>query len=246
MKKITTRFLLSCLASIILFQLSLVAAEAEEQEKLPPIDDRAVTVRIGNIKAVVPPPNDFVEVGDAIRELFPMIGENRLLCVFVRQADLPLIGTEEATADILKQYAMLQVWRKGESEHVTPAEFEEMASQVSQQQDDLFQDAEDEVNAMLRKWSEDSPGRPSLEVGKVLPLGPFLSQEDAVGFLLLMESKVVGTNHSEVMVCGVNLVLVKDKVVFAYVYEVYEDDQSLSWVRQMSKEWVQRILDANK
>jgi hypothetical protein len=48
------------------------------------------------------------------------------------------------------------------------------------------------------------------------------------------------------MVAGVTVLRVQNRLLYAYIYSAYKDEDSVQWVRKTSEQWADAILNANQ
>jgi len=68
-----------------------------------------------------------------------------------------------------------------------------------------------------------------------------------MGFASLakFEAEIEGEKLDYVMAAGASYLLTKGKLVYAYVFSIYETQDDANWVRSKSKEWVNSLLTSN-
>ncbi len=219
------------------FFLMLVTAAATLRA-----DDKPMETKIGDTKIVIPAPPGFVNVhegNDAILSVMQKLTpeSNKLITGFV-QPEVAKVKDGSAT---LNKYMMVQYAASIETVAITPTDFKDVKASVAQQ--DLAK-IKDDVNARLKEVAEGK-----LEVGKPTMLDAFIDQDNASAFGMIAkyssddgkggksESKVVG---------GGAFVLVKDKVLFLYVYCIYDGNASVDWMKNTTKAWTDAVIKANQ
>ncbi len=221
----------------------------------PVIANTNVEVDVGGVKIDVQAPNRFYEISSLsseTREIAAMgtPSTNRLLAVFVSEEDLGRIVKGESP--ILERYILLQVSRRLEAENISNMDFQKLVTHFKDQQNVLFGKYKDKIDGLLegatKKMSEESDLLLKMELGENISLGIFLEQPNAFGFANLMKYRVAveGEELDSIVAGGSSFILTRGKMLFAYVYSVYETQDDVDWVRSKSKEWVNSLLVSNE
>lgn len=215
---------------------------------------QSVTIDVGGTQIYVPAPNSFHEVSQLSPETRKLAEtmtppDNRLLAVFVSEADLGRIMKGESPQ--LYRYMYLQVFRELEKSGLTAAEFQQLGNQVKQQQETLLEKVRSRVGSLVdsasAKLSKERNIPLKIQFGEQAPLGVFLNNSDAIGFASLARVRVSanGKQVDDVIASGVSFIRVKGKLLFAYVYGKYDDQQDVEWVRTTSINWLAHLSSSN-
>jgi hypothetical protein len=116
-----------------------------------------------------------------------------------------------------------------------------MAKQLGETIDSSLSKSQDEANHKLKEGRGLSE---SLTIDKPVQLGQFFSKPDAIGFGMI--TPVTFATTSKKMVTGMNILRVQNRLIYAFVYAAYKDDDTVQWVRKTSEAWADAILKANK
>jgi hypothetical protein len=139
---------------------------------------------------------------------------------------------------------MLEVPRGGESADFSASDFKAMTDGANKELGNSItstsKEMEEEYNRKVKALNLDA--KASLD--KPVSLGCLFSKQDAYGFGMLMSVTMHGTTTN--MINASALVRVKNRLVFAYVYVIYRDQESLQWARKAVEDWADAILMANK
>jgi hypothetical protein len=100
---------------------------------------------------------------------------------------------------------------------------------------------EEELNRRMKTLNLDDP---KISFDKPVQLGSFFSKQDAFGLGMIMPVSSKGSTTT--MVGGIILLRVKNRMLFAYLYATYKDQETVRWVRKTSEGWADAILAANK
>lgn len=215
---------------------------------------QSVTIEVGGKTIHVPAPAGFHEIS----ELSPYTRKlaegmtpqnNRLLAVFVSESDLGRIMKGESPE--FGRHMLLMVYRQLEHTDFSGAQFQQLVGQVKQEQEILLEKVKDKAGSLLDdalgKLSKDDGVSLKLKVGETVSLGVFIERNDTVGFASLTKCQVSaeGQQIDYLMASGISYIRVKGKILYAYVYGIYENQNDLEWVRTTSRKWVDQILTIN-
>ncbi len=236
---------ITCLGVFLLAALTVpLLSSAQNQGVVATGTADVPTYRAGGTPLVIPPPaGDMVEVCSDNRAKFEVFvpDSNRLLAAFVLSEDLPNIRNKNVS---LSRYALVELPRSSEYTDFKASDFKEMADSASKEfgavVNSSLKESEDEINRKIKALNEDA----NVKLDHSVPLGSFFSKQDAYGCGLLMAVSMNGNNTN--MIAGIILIRVKNRVVFAYLYSNYKDQESVNWVRKASEDWADAILKANE
>jgi hypothetical protein len=203
------------------------------------------TYKAGGTPIAIPPPTSgLVEVGvdnHSIMEVF-VPDSNRLLAAFVLSEDLPGLRSSNKA---LSKYALVEVPRQEEFTDLKASDFKEVADGMSKEfgavLNSSVKESEDEVN---RKIKALNLGDANVKLDHPVQLGSFFSEQDAYGCGLMMSVSLNGQSTN--MIAGIILLRVRDRLIFAYLYSIYKDQESVRWVRKATEDWADAILKANQ
>jgi len=171
---------------------------------------------------------------------------NRLLGALISEEDLQRANENQEPK--LNRYMMLQVAYQMENKSVSSAEFQDLTSTIKKLQKTLLQKIKDKTaDEVTNNFSEEYKIPVDIKIGEPVPLGTFVEQSDAYGFGNLMRYKVsLGEKEIEYdMVTGISFLRVKSRVLFAYVYCLYESEKDINWAKSKSIEWIDSMLKLN-
>ena len=135
-----------------------------------------------------------------------------------------------------------------ENKSVSSAEFQDLTSTIKKLQKTLLQKIKDKTaDEVTNNFSEEYKIPVDIKIGEPVPLGTFVEQSDAYGFGNLMRYKV-SSGEKEIeydMVTGISFLRVKSRVLFAYVYCLYESEKDINWAKSKSIEWIDSMLKLN-
>ena len=83
-----------------------------------------------------------------------------------------------------------------------------------------------------------------MTLDKPMQLGVFFSKPNACSFGIIQQISAVGSSVK--MVAGITILRVQNRLLYAYIYSAYKDEDSVQWVRKTSEQWADAILKANQ
>ena len=213
------------------------------------------TVTIGGSTVLIPAPPDAADPQKLVPELRKMAElatapPNRLLVSFVVDGDLQQIlkGREIP----IERYFMAQTPRHAEKDIMTRRDFDTVRAVVREQQVEMLKSVKPDVSKWLEETSKGisgEAGRPiNLSLGEFVPLGILADQEAMILFGILSQLSVGrgGTSESKMIVNVSAIVHAREKVVFLYTYSLYRGEADIEWAKQVTREWAERFLKANR
>jgi hypothetical protein len=205
----------------------------------------SLSYRAGGKSIVIPSPTkDLVEVGDDYRVLFDNIVpvQNRLLAAFLSPGEAALI--ESGKGKRLSRYSLVEVPRQREFADFTPENLKEVVDSTNQKLgsnlDSSLKESEEQFNRRMKDLKLD---KATVTLDEPIPLGCLFSKKDTYAMGMIMPFTREGKTTK--MVAGIVFLRVQNRLLFAYLYSVYEDEDSVRWVRATSEDWADAILKAN-
>ncbi|MGO9795608.1 MAG: hypothetical protein ACLPLZ_05870 [Terracidiphilus sp.] len=201
------------------------------------------TYRAGGLSIAIPPPGgDLVEAGPDYRVVLEPLAPdaNRLLAAFVLPGDMTVVRT--GTWPSLTDYALVEIPRRAEFADVDADAFKTVVDGMSKQLGgnlDL-KDSQEELNLRLKALNPNA----TVTLDKPLPLGVFFSNPDASGFGMIMPASVNGVTTRMVVV--ISVLRVQKRVLFAYSYKVFKDENTVKLLQATSEKWAEAICNANR
>ena len=200
--------------------------------------------KVGSVPILFPSPSaGLVEAGYENRERLEVLvpAQHRLICAFLLENELK--NLEKGEANGMKEYALIEILRKGEFLDVSPSDFNELVkaagSDFGGMAGPTFKECEDEINRRLKSMDESS-----IQLGTPVQLGTFFSKKDAhcLGMLMTMQQE----SRTLTMAMSCSFLRVKQRVLFVYFYEQYEDRDTIRRLGETTEKWVDEILKKNK
>jgi hypothetical protein len=208
----------------------------------------APTYRTGLKSITIPPPtSDLNEIGSDYRVLLETTvpDSNRLIAAYMLAEDAA--NLHAGIAKGASRYAYIETSRRAEFAELDAASFKQIAAAVAQQFGAITDGSpmdikahEDELNHKLK-----AVGAKEVNFDKPVQLGELFSKPDACAFGMIMSISSNGA-ASVKMIAGMTVLRVQNRLLYAYVYSAYKDEESLRWVRTTSEQWADAILKANQ
>jgi hypothetical protein len=202
--------------------------------------------KAGGVAISIPSPSrGFVEAGDrrSLMELF-VPQTNRLLSAYMTPEDLARLN-KGGDNTLLSKYGLVEVARRAEFMDCGANDFKEVINGAKEAMGDVsstsVKDTEEEFNRRMKAL--DIPNA-RVSIGKPLMLGTLFSKPDEYGFGMITEYAMSGNNVK--VVAGCAMLRVKNRLLFAYLYAEYKDEDTIKWIRKTTEEWSDAILKANK
>jgi hypothetical protein len=198
--------------------------------------------KVGGLNVTLPgPAANFDEVGDRLRTtLFELLAPstNRLVSAYAPTKTLEELNGGKAAGG-LDLYAMVEVPRQAEYADCSPELFQTVLKGVEPAFGKLeVVNVETELNLRLK-----SRGTKPIEVGHPEMLGAIFQKTDAAGFAMLLAFKQ--GDHDVTMAGATAFVRVKRRILFLYLYRIYESPETVSTLRKEVEAWADTILSKN-
>ncbi|MFZ0340431.1 MAG: hypothetical protein WAL45_20570 [Terracidiphilus sp.] len=230
----------STVIAIVLLSAWSIAGQAKAQTT----PDGVPSYVVGGVSIAVPAPpsGGLVELGtDRAKYEVVTPDINRLVAAFIPQQDIAMLRSGGTGG--VNPYALVEVLREAEFSDVSASDFEGLVDSASSQLgavvDSTFKESEAEFNKRMKALNSNTQET----LGKPVMLGTFFYKTDAYSFGMLAPVTVNGTTIK--MVVGTVLFRARNRVLFAYYYEVYQNDQTPAQVRAVTEQWADAILAAN-
>lgn len=237
-----------CSLFCLVYFLILASGTAITQDKSP-APAKALepqSYRSGLKSIVIPPPTaDLSELGSDYRVLMESAvpDTNRLLAAFLSAEDSANLRSRISKG--FNRYALVENLRRAEFIDFDPDTFKQVSDSVAQQfgatLNASMKDYQEELNHKLKAMRGVDT---TMTLDKPVQLGVLFSKPNACSFGMIESYSAAG--NSVKMVAGMTILRVQNRLIYAYVYSVYKDDDSVQWVRNTSEQWADAILKANQ
>jgi hypothetical protein len=239
-------FLRAPLCFVCVLLLAWITAIAQDKSPAPARPLEAQSYRSGLKSIVIPPPaSDLGEVGPDYRVLMESMvpDTNRLLAAFFTSEDLANIRS--GIRKPLVRYALVENLRRAEFVDVNADDFKQvsdgLAQQVGANLDSSAKDNEEELNHKLKAMLGSDA---TVTLDKPVPLGTFFSKPNACSFGMIQTiSSPAGAVKG---VVGMTILRVQSRLIYAFVFAAFKDEDSVQWVRKTSEQWADAIMKANE
>ncbi len=191
-----------------------------------------------------PPGTGMVELGNDRSFFDPAVpGANRLIAAFVLEKDVAAL--HNGSKETLTLYAMVEASRATETTDYSASGFKDVVDTISMMQvgtsvDSSFKESEAEFKQKIKAMNLNE----QVSQGKRVMLGTFFYKTDACAFGEIAPVTVNG--QAAAVVVSTVLLRTRNRVLYAYFYEFYKDDQTPGQVRATSEQWADAILAANQ
>lgn len=240
---------------LVRLALALCSAAAALPAALAQQPAEPYTASVGLKLLKLPVPAGAVEPSRSVPPLRQMAERmtppsNRLLALFVEQADETVARAGQPPS--MARYYMVQSLRQTEAGSVGVGEFREVRQMLRQQYQQILVQAAPQVQGHLDSAAQ-AMGRDSgveglqLKVGEMKGLDVFDEREHSISLLALTQVEVQAGDRVEraPMAMSITTGILQGKVVYFYAYARYTGPADLEWLRQVTRDWVQRAAQAN-
>ena len=215
---------------------------------------KTTTVAVGSAQIRLQAPDGFTEIGQDSAEIMARFTtftppSNKLLAVYVTDADARRLRAGQSME--LNTYIMVQTHRQSLSTDMSPAEFNNLRDIIRNQQKELLERGKTHANELLRERrsqiSTQAGSDLNLSVQDMALKGVFVDNERIISLAAVNRYNVQSEGRPvSFEVAGASSVIhVRNKSLFVYVFEKYENNRNLENVRNISKAWGRQILRDN-
>jgi len=233
-----------CLTCILLLTWGTAIAQDKSPTPARPLEPQSY--RSGLKSIVIPPPTaDLSEIGSDYRVLMESTvpDTNRLLAAFLSAEDSANIRS--GTSKTFSRYALVENLRRAEFIDIDADTFKQVSDGTAQQFGTVLnasmKDYEEELNHKLKAMRGTDT---TMTLDKPMLLGVFFSKPNACSFGMI--DSISSAVSSVKMVAGITILRVQNRLIYAYFFSAYKDEDSVQWVRKTSEQWADAILKANQ
>ena len=198
----------------------------------------------GRVISIPQPSKDLLEVGYDVREQLEVfvIAQNRLLSAYMLASEKPRFSQGEENF-ILSQSAAIQVFRQGEYQDFGKAEFDDLVEyEETTEGSEMATIAEETEEEMNRRM--DALNLNKVKINTPVDLGALFSKPNAYSFGMIVKYADAGKSWTTVI--STTYIRVRDRLLFAYVTAKYDGTETVKMVTEISENWADAILEANK
>jgi len=219
---------------------------------------KLVEVILGGVSIELPAPKGFSEVRDVSPQTYKRaekmmtIPQNRLLALFVPDTALNRFLKNQETALKYHRYIMVQAPRGAESLEISSQEFQVLADNYRQDQNRLLkhdtEKAQSHVDGIIKSFSKEHEISMDLNIGQPRFLGFFAEGDNFIASALVTKVKAVagGETMEVIMASASSFILIKNRLIFGWLYSKYDSQQDIDWIRTATKDWIKEIIAANR
>jgi hypothetical protein len=192
------------------------------------------TIVVGEKSISIPrPAADFVEATDELQaeaDLFVLPNSNRLLALY----------TLKDAGDLSKKMC-IQVSKSIEFYNIDEKRFTEFKQSIKPIMTSSLTEIVIELNNHLLTI-EDIVGK--INFGEMKMIATLFEDSNSIAFLSV--AKVNTSNGVVILLVGMSSIKVNNRIIFAYVFNFYDNVESINWVSSVTNSWTKSIINANK
>ena len=199
---------------------------------------------VGGINILIPSPiSTLQEIGSENYSKLDLLvpSSNRLIAAFLEESAKQKVVNGDSYD--LYTYSLVEVSRDLENTDYTEQAFNETRDQLKSTFGDIlnssFKQVQDEIDQKLKKLDMQS-----IKIGETRQLGILFSKSNAFSFGLIMA--VQSGNETRYVVLGGILLQLKHRLVYAYLFTRYTNEESIKWIGTSCEAWADALLNANK
>ena len=242
-------------AVLVFFFGAAVQAQSHDSQPAKPQQPKSFSIRLGTHEILIPAPEGFEEAGSQFPDFKARVEateapQNDALLAFLPASDCESL--RKGLNPTLNYYAKISVFRAGRELRLTAAELATAVNDIRKNGNSLLDPNSQHIKELDRRVEERLSAINSAEtkidiIGKPEIMGEFDTQPNVNSFLALIAYKMAagGAEKTVSVLMTISLVLVKERIIFAYVFRQYESKDDLEPLRLFTKKWTSSILAAN-
>lgn len=202
----------------------------------------AIEINVGNKKISLPPLDGMLHASSVSQEVVNFLGQTqpsnlKTLDGYIERTDIVrLISGQDAVFD---KYVIVVTPVASLSKDVTLKEFSQMKKYFRRKFDILLT----KQKGIIKEFNQIKT-----KVEKVVPLGINYETDTFLSASMLASVRMSSNNGTAEVITQVatlNCVLIKNKLIFMYVYKKYKTENDLEWVKETGKKLVEEIIAIN-
>lgn len=208
--------------------------------------------RIDGQEVHVPAPEGFVPVDDSMPMAQRYVKQmadpmNDTLAFYLTEADAQIARAGEFPP--MERTMVLKINKQLRDKTVGQRDFKQMIKTIKEQNLEIIEkvkaQAPDQMKQFSQGVSEEFDVDMAMNISQMIPLKPFLQQDDAMGFSMYIKLNVTSTGIEEEAVVAVSHSILNagGKVLFLYANA---DMSELEWTQQATEKWTQAVLAQNE
>lgn len=209
------------------------------------------TIVIGDTEINLPQVEGFQSIGqnhmmyEILLNFVPP--SNELLDIKIQNSDIDaeIRGIEPQ----YNRYIVMQTYIPTKNRSVTKREFEQLRNYLDNQYEQMTKAIQSKIDELAEKGSKEISNKYSVEMAAKItdnvPLEIFYNQGQRFSAMNLMTGSVAVEGQSESIstTMGLNVLHVKEKIIYLYIYEESDSKSAREWVRKMSTDFSNAIIE---
>jgi hypothetical protein len=255
MRKNLLAFLLLLICASVGVSQSAEKVNGEKQlAQSSTVPQQSLVYSFGKITINIPAPDGFAEAAaevEHVRRTFEMTESPNLdfLASHVPLADYARLKKGELIQ--LNFYTKVSTLKRYREVNVSAKEFSDIVNYLHANQPSLFdidgpamKSALKDTNKGLSELLETDA---KLDLSQPVNLGVTQKTENSYGTLMMAKYKFqVGNEQKEMLIIfSANLVRVKQRMIYLYVYHRFDTEADIAATRNLTKQWMSKVLSAN-
>lgn len=204
---------------------------------------------VGGKLIAIPSPSTDLVAARSKRELRLMHifsnANNRIVAGFFPSKGLSALQKGGQRDRRTVDYAIVEVSRGSEYRNFGARSFKRMEQNLKTQLGSIISSGRtSSANDLERRLRTLNIKNAKISFGKPVVLGIIFSKPDEIGYGMVVANSVYGNKYKmgDISV----LMRVKNRMLFAYLYRVYDNANTMKWLAVTSENWAEAILKANK
>lgn len=218
-------------------------------------DTKSIKVNLGGVDINIKAPKGFYEVSTLSPQTHRLVESftpvnTRLLAVFVSENDLGRILKGEDP--LLKQRLSVKILHNAENINMSTQKFKEITSANYDYFNDLLQKIMPNIktnteNHVEAYFSNKLNIKAQVKLGEMIPLDVSNNKPNRFTATMItrVQYSVAGVQDSYVKVSSNSYILLKGKMLLLEVYNHFDTEDDINWVKQKNKEWVDLLLSGS-
>jgi hypothetical protein len=245
------------IAAVSLFQSILFQSVFAQNGTETPLEiantirtKRTGVYKLGAVEVKIPSPDGFTDIFDRfdrVRDrLLASQTKLNLFAIHVPEGLIPELVMQQDRS--LGFFTNVCVSPRLRLLNVSQQDYKAVVANLKKNGDQLFSEKNPEMisavkrsSAALSQYLNSDAG---FEISNMTNLGYIVDTKNAFSSMLLIDISV--RQHELSLIASASLIYVKKKVIFVYVYKVLGSENDAATVRTITKDWLTRIVDANK
>ena len=209
-----------------------------------PQADEMQEVPLGDKKIFLPHIEDMVYASSVSQETVNYMSQTlppdlKILEGYIGQSDAMRLNSEQDA--VFDKYIIVGTPVKALSKNVTLEEFSHLKKYFRNRFNVLLRTQKD----VMKQFNQTK-----VKVDKVFPLGINYETDTALSASMVSAIKVRSSDDLTIKIItrvgALSLLLIKNKIIFIYVYKNYESENDLEWIKETAKKFSNEIITVNQ